>query len=309
MKYYQIKNTDLNASAIIMGCMRIDSLSVKELDALVRAYLDRGVNFFDHADVYGMGSCESLFGQVLSADKSLRDRMILQGKCAIRKENGQAWYDFSKEHILSSVDAILSRLCTDHLDTLLLHRPDSLMEPEEVSEAFDELKRSGKVRYFGLSNSNPMQIELLQKYCGEKLLFDQVQLGVGHTVLIDHGLCTNTAFPQGADRSGSLIEYARLNDITLQAWSPLQYGMFEGVVLGNEKYIRLNEVLEEIGGELGISKAAVAIAWILRHPAKIQVICGSTKAAHMEDYIAATGTELTRAQWYRIYEAAGNPIP
>lgn len=309
MKYYNIKNTDLRVSSIIMGCMRIDSLSKQELNALIQYYLENGVNYFDHADVYGMGSCERLFGEAMALSPGIRDKMLIQGKCGIRKENGHSYYDFSESYILESVNDILKRLNIQQLDVLLLHRPDALMEPEEVASAFMKLKEAGKVRYFGLSNSTPMQFELLGKYVGEKLIFDQVQLGVGHTPLIDFGMCANTGFPQGADRTGSLLEYARIHDITVQAWSPLQFGMFEGVIFGQDKYSQLNSVLEKIAAKHGVSSPAAAIAWILRHPAKIQVVCGSTKPKHILDYLKATETELTRPEWYEIYESGGNPIP
>lgn len=309
MKYYNIDNTDLTVSSIIMGCMRIDSLSKQELNALIQYYLDNGVNFFDHADVYGMGSCERLFGEAMALSPGIRDRMLIQGKCGIRKENGHCYYDFSTGYLLESVDNILKRLNIEQLDVLLLHRPDALMEPEEVAAAFTRLKESGKVRYFGLSNATPAQFELLGKYVGERLIFDQVQLGVGHTPLIDFGMCVNTGFPQGVDRTGSLLEYTRLHDISIQAWSPLQYGMFEGIIFGQDKYSQLCQTLEKIAGEHGVSAPAAAIAWILRHPAKIQVICGSTKPKHVLDYLKAAETELTRAEWYKIYESAGNPIP
>ena len=309
MKYYSIPGTDLNVSAIIMGCMRIASLSEKELKNLISGYFDRGVNFFDHADIYGGGLCETVFGNAVDLKSSVRERMIIQGKCGIRKENGRSYYDFSKEHILASVDGILERLKTDYLDVLLLHRPDSLMEPEEVADAFGRLKESGKVRYFGLSNSNAMQIELLQKYCSEKLLFDQVQIGLGHSGIFDSGIAMNTDFSQGTDRTGNLLEYSRLKGITLQAWSPLQYGMFRGVLFDNPAYGELNKTLEAVADKYGTTKAAIAVAWILRHPAGIQVICGATKPAHTDDYCAAADIRLTRAEWYELYQAAGNPIP
>ena len=309
MKYYSIPETELNVSSIIMGCMRIGSLSEKELESLINTYLDQGVNYFDHADVYGMGACEKAFGKAVNLSSSIRDRMIIQGKCGIRKENGRAYYDFSKDYILSSTDAILERLQTDYLDVLLLHRPDSLMEPEEVAEAFRQLKKSGKVKYFGLSNANTMQIELLQRACDDKLLFDQVQIGLGHSGLFDSGISMNTGFPQGIDRTGSLLEYSRLKGITLQAWSPMQYGMFEGVIFSNPAYDELNKALESVSEKYATTKAAIAAAWILRHPAGIQVICGSTSRSHVDDYCAAADIQLTRAEWYALYQAAGNIIP
>ena len=309
MKYYSIPETDLRVSSIIMGCMRIGSLTGKELENLIRTYLDKGVNFFDHADIYGGGECEKAFGKAVNLRSSVRDHMIIQGKCAIRKENGKSYYDFSKAHILLSVDAILERLKTDYLDVLLLHRPDSLMEPAEVSEAFCRLKEAGKVRYFGLSNANTMQIELLQKSCTEKLLFDQVQIGLGHTNIFDSGIAMNTDLRQGIDSTGSLLEYTRLKGITLQAWSPLQYGMFKGVILNDPAYEELNKTLAALAEKYHTTKAAIAIAWILRHPACIQVICGSAKQVHVWEYCEAADIQLSRAEWYALYQAAGNTIP
>ena len=309
MKYYSIPETDLRVSSIIMGCMRIGSLTGKELENLIRTYLDKGVNFFDHADIYGGGECEKAFGKAVNLRSSVRDHMIIQGKCAIRKENGKSYYDFSKAHILLSVDAILERLKTDYLDVLLLHRPDSLMEPAEVAEAFCRLKEAGKVRYFGLSNANTMQIELLQKSCTEKLLFDQVQIGLGHTNIFDSGIAMNTDLRQGIDSTGSLLEYTRLKGITLQAWSPLQYGMFKGVILNDPAYEELNKTLAALAEKYHTTKAAIAIAWILRHPACIQVICGSAKQVHVWEYCEAADIQLSRAEWYALYQAAGNTIP
>lgn len=309
MKYYDIPGTDLHVSSIIMGCMRIGSLTQKELNHLIYTEIEAGVNFIDHADVYDMGGCEVSFGHAVDLHSSLRERLIIQGKCGIRKENGKAFYDFSKEYIIKATDSILKRLNTEYLDVLLLHRPDILMEPEEVASAFNILKESGKVNYFGLSNSVPMHFELLKKYCDEPLIFDQVQIGAGHTVMFDSSIAANTNFKQGIDRTGYLIEYAMLNNITLQAWSPLQYDMFKGVIINNPLYIDLNNKLEEIGRKYNISKAATAIAWILRHPSKIQVVCGSTDINHVKDYIEATDILLSRADWYDIYESAGNVIP
>jgi len=309
MKYYNIEGTELEVSSIIMGCMRINALSKKELNQLVSEAIELGINYFDHADVYAMGECERLFADAVTMNADLREKMIIQGKCGICKTGGKAYYDFSKEYILKCADEILERLKLDYLDVLLLHRPDSLMEPEEVAEAFDILKASGKVRYFGVSNANSMQIEMLQRQCNEKLLFNQIQLGVGHTLMIDSGMAANTKFAQGADRTGYLLEYARINHLKLQAWSPLQYGMFEGVVLDNPKYEELNHTLQVLAEQYGVSKATIAIAWLLRHPAKMQVISGSTKINHIADYCKATEIELTRAEWYEIYQAGGNIIP
>lgn len=312
MKYYPISGTGLNVSSIIMGCMRIDALSRQEIERLVRTAMDHGVNHFDHADVYGGGRCETLFAEALPMTSSLREKMILQGKCGIRKCGGylDSYYDFSTEYILRCVDQILNRLHTDYLDVLLLHRPDALMEPEEVAAAFDRLEASGKVRHFGLSNANTMQVELLQRTVRQPLLFNQVQFGIGHTALADAGMAADTMLPQGVDRSGYMLEYARIKGITLQAWSPLQHGFFEGVVIDDwENYPKLNEVLRVVGEKHGVSASAIAIAWILRHPARIQTIIGTTKPERMAEFCRAAEVQLSREEWYEIYKAAGNPIP
>lgn len=312
MKYYSIPGTDLNVSSIIMGCMRIDALSNKEIEDHVLSALDQGVNFFDHADVYAAGECETRFAEALTMTDDLREKMIIQGKCGIKKCGGylDGYYDFSKEYILKCVDDILGRLKMDYLDVLLLHRQDNLVEPAEVGEAFDILKANGKVRYFGLSNANAMQIELIQSACNQKLLFNQVQFGIGHTPLVDVGMSANTFNPQGYDRAAYLLEYSRLKNITLQAWSPLQHGTFAGVVVGDrEKFPKLNEVLDQLAEKYGVNPATIAIAWILRHPAKIQTILGTTKKARFAEYCKAADITLERSEWYELYKAAGNPIP
>ena len=305
MKTMELGTSGMQAPVIGLGCMRIASLSEKELSDYVHGALECGVNFFDHADVYGRGKSEELFGSVLAQEPSLRDKLVLQSKCAIH----DGMYDFSKEHILHSVDGILSRLKTDHLDILLLHRPDPLMEPEEVGEAFQKLLESGKVRQFGVSNFNSRQLALLQSGLKQKLQVNQMQFSLMHTGMIDHGVQTNTKFPNSFDRDGEVLDYCRLNGITLQAWSPFQYGFFEGSFLNDEKFPELNKALGEVGEKYGVSKTAVAAAWILRHPAKIQVITGTTNLKHLQDVVTAADITLSRADWYALYRAAGNELP
>lgn len=306
MRTFQIEGTDLRVSNIILGCMRINSLSEQELDTLVRAALEQGVNLFDHADIYGGGSCEELFAKVLHNDPTLRDRMYIQSKCSIC--NG--YYDFSKEHILEATDGILKRLDTDHLDILLLHRPDALMEPEEVAEALDQLHASGKVRYFGVSNQNPMQIELLQKYTKHKLIVDQLQMSVVHTPVLDSGIAVNMTLDQSTDRAGSIYEYSRLKNITLQAWSPFQKGFFEGpFLLDHEKYGKLNQVIDRLAEKYAVTNTAIAVAWLTRLPANVQVILGTTKVQRLIDGCAGSDLRLTRQEWYELYTAAGNQLP
>lgn len=306
MKYITPEHSDCKASNLIMGCMRINSLSEKELNILFHTALEEGINFFDHADIYGGGECERHFAKAVGMNATLRERLILQSKCGIRK----GFFDFSKEHIISSVDEILKRLQTDYLDFLLLHRPDSLMEPEEVAEAFQCLLSQGKVRQFGVSNFNPMQIELLQKYCPEPLVFNQLQFSLAHTPMIDSGLTVNMHTPQSVNYEGSVLEYCRLKGITIQAWSPLQKGFFEGPFLGDRsQYAKLNEVIKRIALRYGVTDTAVAVGWITRHPANIQVILGTTNVTRLKDACKGSELPLTREEWYELYQAAGNILP
>ncbi len=305
MKQIDIGKSGLMASEISLGCMRISSLEQGELDKYVHSALELGVTHFDHADIYGGSACETMFGKVLANDKSLREKMILQSKCGIRK----GAYDFSKEYILESVDGILSRLGVDYIDTLLLHRPDALMQPSEIAEAFDKLEASGKVKSFGVSNFNPMQIELLQSGLKQRLIANQMQFSVMHTGMIDFGICTNTTYPGSVNHDGSILDYCQLKNITMQAWSPFQFGFFEGVFIDNDKFPELNATLQKMGEKYGVSKSAIAVAWILRHPAKMQTIAGTTNIKRLTDICTASNINLDRMDWYEIYLSAGNKLP
>ncbi|MDU4884422.1 aldo/keto reductase family oxidoreductase [uncultured Clostridium sp.] len=305
MKKISMANGNITASEIGLGCMRIADLDKKEVNNLINTALDCDINFFDHADIYGKGKSEEIFSEALSMSPSLREKIILQSKCAIRP----GMYDYSKEHILSSVDGILKRLKTDYLDILLLHRPDTLMEPEEVSEAFEKLYNEGKVRNFGVSNHNSMQIELLNKYLKNKITINQLQFSIMHTGIIDSGLNVNMKNSPSIDRDNSILEYCRLNDITIQAWSPYQYGFFEGTFIDNPKFPELNKKLKELAEKYNVSSTAIATAWILRHPAKIQTIVGTTNENRLKDICTASNVNLTRQEWYEIYLSAGNMLP
>jgi predicted oxidoreductase len=308
LKYIQIANTDLKVSNMIMGNMRLTQLSVPEAEKLIRTAMEEGINFFDHADIYGRGQCEEIFSEAIGMTPSVRENMILQSKCGIRVPEG--YFDFSKEHIISSVDGILNRLKTDYLDILLLHRPDVLMEPEEVAQAFEQLHTSGKVKYFGVSNHNPAQIELLQKYIPYKLVINQLQLSIAHTPMIDSGIALNMKIDQSINRDSSILEYSRLKDMTIQAWSPFQHGFFEGAFLGdNERYPELNKTIDSIAEKYGVTNTAIAVAWITRHPANIQVVLGTTNPQRMKDACSGSDLKLTREEWYQIYKAAGNIVP
>lgn len=305
MKNLIIGDTNLEASEIGLGCMRITELQdKKEVRNLIDTAMDQGIDFFDHADIYAKGYAEEVFGEVV--DSAMRQNMIIQSKCGIIP--GKA-YDFSKEHILESVDESLKRLRTDYLDILLLHRPDTLMEPEEVAEAFEILETTGKVRYFGVSNQNSMQIELLNKYCENRIKINQLQFSIAHCDIVDSGLNVNVHNEAGANRDGGVLEYCRLKNITIQAWSPFQYGMFEGVFLNSEKFPELNRQIEELAEKYQVTNSAIAVAWILRHPAKIQTIVGTTNKNRLTDICKASEVNLTGEEWYALYMAAGKVLP
>lgn len=308
MQYIEFGSTGKRISKVVLGCMRFPELSVPEITSLVQFAFDHGINALDIADIYTRGKAETLLGDALAGVPGLRDKLFIQTKCGIRKD--PHCYDFSKEHILEAVEGSLKRLKTDHVDSLLLHRPDVLMEPEEVGEAFLKLHQEGKVLDFGVSNFNPAQMELLQSGLGFKIAADQVQLSVCHTPMIDHGIHVNMVENDLAqNRDGSILEYCRLKGITVQAWSVMQHGFFKGVFIGDPQYLRLNSVLDRIADEQGVKSSAVAIAWILRIPGKIQGIIGTTKQSRVEIATHATDVKLTRGQWYEIYLAAGNDIP
>jgi predicted oxidoreductase len=305
MKYIKIANSDMNASEISLGCMRISSLTNQAISSLIHTALDEGINFFDHADVYGGGKSEAKFAEAIGMSPSLREKMILQTKCGIAK----GYFDFSKEHILEAVDGSLKRLRTDYLDVLLLHRPDALVEPEEVAEAFTFLQNNGKVKYFGVSNQNPMQIELLSKFLKQKIIFNQLQFSITNTGMVDAGINVNMEIDPSINRDGSILDYCRLKDIVIQPWSPFQFGFFEGVFLDNEKFPQLNQKINAIAAAKSVTNTAIAIAWILRHPARMQPIVGTTNPARLKDICKASDVKLTRPEWYEIYTAAGNKLP
>ncbi len=299
----ELGKSGLLVPTVAVGCMRIADMNEKEASAFVETALTNGANFFDHADIYGGGRSETVFGKAVSSLN--REDIIIQTKCGIR----QGRFDFSYEHITESVNGSLKRLGTDYIDVLLLHRPDALCEPEEVARAFDELKASGKVRHFGVSNQNPYQIQLLQASLDMPLCVNQLQFSVMHAPMIQSGINVNMYNNSAVNRDGGVLDFCRLNKITIQPWSPMQYGFFEGCFVDNEKFPELNKKLEEIGERYGVSKTAVSFAWILRHPAKMQPITGTTNLTRLTDCIKASEITLTREEWYEIYRAAGNILP
>ncbi|MDO3409885.1 aldo/keto reductase [Saccharibacillus sp. CPCC 101409] len=305
MRTMKLGSSNLEVPVVAVGCMRIDGLEKKEAETFVQTSLDEGANFFDHADIYGGGKCEEIFAEAVHMNPSVREKLILQSKCGIR----QGQFDFSKEHILSSVDGILKRLNTEYLDILLLHRPDALVEPEEVAEAFDQLESSGKVRHFGVSNQKPMQIELLKKFVKQPIVANQLQLSITNANMISNGVNVNMLIDESVDRDGSILDYSRLNDITIQPWSPFQFGFFEGVFLDNEKFPELNAEINKVAEDHGVSNTTIAIAWLLRHPAHMQPVTGTMNLQRIKDCIKASEVQLSREEWYGIYLAAGNKLP
>lgn len=297
----------LQVPTIAVGCMRLRELKTPEAaEKFIKTAMEAGANFFDHADCYGNGEVETLFAEAIHMNPDIRDKMILQSKCGITRKPS---FDFSKEHILEATDGILKRLKTDYLDVLLLHRPDALVEPEEVAEAFYKLHESGKVRHFGISNQNPMQIQLLQKFVKQPLAANQLQLSITNATMISSGIHVNMLDGNAVGRDGSVLDFCRLNDITIQPWSPFQYGFFDGVFLDNPKFPELNKKINEIAEKYNVSNTTIALAWILRHPAKMQPVTGTMNAGRLIDCVKAAEITITREEWYQIYLAAGNILP
>lgn len=308
MRYITLGQDDKELSEIVLGMMRIEDKSVKEVEELVETALSVGINAFDLADIYGRGRCEELLGLVLKNRPDLREEMWIQSKCGIRIEEF-TYFDFSKDYIIKSVDGILQRLKIDHLDSLLLHRPDALMESDQVAEAFDLLYKQGKVRNFGVSNQNPMMMKLLKKDVKQPLTVNQLQLSAAFTPGFESGFHVNMEDSQAAMRDGSIFEYCKLHDVVIQAWSVLQFGYFRGNFVGNEKFQALNQVLERLAIKCGVTSSTIAISWILRYPAKMQAVVGTTNPKHLIEASQATNFNLTRKEWYEIYLAAGNNLP
>ena len=308
MRYITLGQDDKELSEIVLGMMRIEDKSVKEVEELVETALSVGINAFDLADIYGRGRCEELLGLVLKNRPDLREEMWIQSKCGIRIEEF-TYFDFSKDYIIKSVDGILQRLKIDHLDSLLLHRPDALMESDQVAEAFDLLYKQGKVRDFGVSNQNPMMMELLKKDVKQPLAVNQLQLSAAFTPGFESGFHVNMEDSQAAMRDGSIFEYCQLHDVVIQAWSVLQFGYFKGNFVGNEKFQALNQVLDRLAIKYGVTPSTIAISWILRYPAKMQAVVGTTNPKHLREVSQAANFSLTRKEWYEIYLAAGNNLP
>ena len=305
MQYFKLGKNYV--SRVIQGCMRIGGKSDKEIDEIVNTAYENGINFFDHADIYGRGVCEENFGKYLNRNPSFREKIFIQTKCGIKPGIS---FDFSYDHIITSVENSLKRLNTDHIDYLLLHRPDTLMAPEEVAKAFEKLLNDGKVMHYGVSNQHPLQMELLKKYLGDiPLVANQLQLSVANCPMIDFGFNVNMTNDFSSSRDNGILEYCRLKDITIQPWSPFQYGFMEGTFINNDLFKDLNIKLEEIGAKYGITPTGLAIAWLLRHPAKMQPVIGTTTPARIKEVCHASDVIITHDEWYDLYKSAGKRLP
>jgi len=306
MKEITFGITGIKMPAIVVGCMRLSGKSREEMESFLHASVEQGAYFFDHADIYGGGQSEAIFGEAMKNSASVkREDLFLQSKCGIRS----GFFDSSKEHIISAVDGSLKRLQTDYLDALLIHRSDALVEPEEVAEAFEELHTKGKVRYFGVSNHKPMQIELLKKYVKQPLVANQLQFSIPVSNMVANGFEVNMTSDGAPDRDGSVLDYSRLHDMTIQAWSPYQMPNWQGCFIDSDKYPELNKELQVLAEKYGVSKTAIATAWILRHPAGMQVVTGTASEARLTEIIDACKIELSREEWYRLYLSAGHILP
>ncbi|MDR1567951.1 MAG: aldo/keto reductase [Streptococcaceae bacterium] len=305
MKQISLGSTKEQVSQIILGCSRMNSVGKNPVTAIETAY-GNGINYFDHADIYGAGECERIFADSFAKTSIPRNDIFLQSKCGIVP--GER-LDFSKDYILRAVEGSLKRLKTDYLDALLLHRPDTLVEPEEVAEAFYNLEKSGKVRYFGVSNQKPLQIELLKTAVTQPLIINQLQFGLGHAGMINSGIYVNMNTSGSIDHDDSILEYSRLQQMTIQAWSPFQFGYFEGTFLEHEKFFELNQKLAELANKYQVTKSGIAVCWINTHPAQMQTIIGTMTPSRIEDIAQASDVTLTKAEWYALYQAAGNLLP
>lgn len=310
MKTFTLPGTDIVVPNVVLGLMRIQNKSDEEVRTLVSTARDAGIAFLDHADIYGneVHGCERRFAEALQLTASEREQFVIQSKAGIIKDG--PYFDFSYEHIVESVNGSLEALGTDYLDILLLHRPDALVQPEEVARAFDDLSAAGKVRAFGVSNHTPRQIDLLRKYVQQPIVANQMQLSITHSPMIAQGIAANMqGLDQAIVRDDGIIDYSRLHDITIQAWSPFQAGFFDGPFLGSERYPELNAVIDRLSAKYGVPGEAIAVAWITRHPARMQVVLGTTTPERVAAAALGSDIPLTRPEWYELFRAAGYTVP
>lgn len=306
MRQIYLGNTNWQVSAVAFGTWRMNKITTDQAVNAIDAAVDCGINFIDSSDVYGRGASETILGEALKNTKVQREKLFIQTKGGIISHQR---YDFSKKHLIEAVDASLMRMKLDYIDSYVLHRPDALMDPVEVADTFDQLVTEGKVRHFGVSNFNREQFSLLQSATHQKLLVNQLEFGLKHTEMIDHGIHTNMSDTRSIDHDGEFLEYARRKNITIQAWSPFQLSNYGGLFINNPDYPELNQALQNLADKYHVSKNAIALAWILRHPASFQVLIGSMNPEHIKDSAKGADITLTRQEWYDLYLAAGNTLP
>ncbi|MCP8970394.1 aldo/keto reductase [Ectobacillus ponti] len=325
MKQTPLQKRGIAADRIVLGCMGLGGTwdnspetneQVLEAERAIDAALESGIRMFDHADIYKMGKAEIVFGQALKNRPYIREQLVIQSKCGIRFAEGEmpGRYDFSKEHILSSVDGILSRLGMEYLDILLLHRPDPLMEPEEVAEAFAKLKESGKVRHFGVSNMNASQIKLLQHYLPDPLVVNQLQMNLHHIGWLEEGVLVNQQAGTSFSFPESLLAHCQLENIQIQAWAPLAGGLYSGRELSGqpESVLQTKKLVHRMAAEKETSAEAIVLGWLMRHPAMIQPVIGTTKPERIRSSVDAIriAEQMTREEWYSLYVASrGRKMP
>ncbi|WP_152354561.1 aldo/keto reductase [Brachybacterium subflavum] len=310
MKHFPLPGTEITAPNVVLGLMRINDKSDEEIRTLVNTARDAGIDFFDHADIYGGDHlCERRFAEAMHLNAAEREQITIQTKAGIVTDG--PYFDYSYEHLIESVEGSLKALRTDYIDILLLHRPDALIEPDEVARAFDDLHASGKVRAFGVSNHTPRQIDLLKRSVTRPLVANQLQLSITHSPIIAQGIAANMSGEEQSNvlDGGGILDYCRLNDITVQAWSPFQGGFFDGVFLGSDKYPDLNAVVDRLAAKYDVAPEAVATGWITRHPANMQVVLGTTTPQRVTDSADGSELPLTRAEWYELFRAAGHRVP
>ena len=310
MKTFTLPGTDIEVPNVVLGLMRIQDKTDDEVRTLVRTARDAGITFLDHADVYGddLHGCERRWAEATALSPAERDEWVVQSKAGIVRDG--PYFDFSYDHLVESVHGSLEALRTDRLDVLLLHRPDALVEPEEVARAFSDLHAAGKVRAFGVSNHTPGQIELLRRYVDQPIVANQLQLSITHAPLVAQGVAANmAALDQSVVRDVGTLDYCRLHDITVQAWSPFQAGFFTGVFLGSPEYPELNAVIDRLAAAYDVPPIAIATAWITRHPARMQVVLGTTSPERVAGAALGSDVPLTRAEWYELFRAAGYTVP
>ncbi|WP_026909329.1 aldo/keto reductase [Paucisalibacillus globulus] len=319
MNVMPIEKRGITTSRLVLGCMGFgggwdQATYIKEdilkAEKAIDAALSNGITMFDHADIYTIGKAEKVFGEILKSRPELRKDIVLQSKCGIRfaDDKNPGRYDFSKNYILDSVDGILKRLNTEYLDILLLHRPDPLMEPEEVAEAFETLKKTGKVNHFGVSNMSASQIQFLNAYCSEPMIVNQLNMSLKHIDWLEQGILVNQQEGTGVNFPDGTMEYCRLADVQIQAWAPLANGIYSGRTIENpsESELATIELVKKLALEKETSTEAIVLGWLMRHPAMIQPVIGTTNPERIQKcQDAIRQAELmTREEWYSLYTAS-----